>query len=90
MLLAGASGVMGYQFILPGWGWALIAVGCAFWIAWRAERELYDEKHSKIECDMAFVDVVASGANLTLVPPIRRADSPELDPKQTSQKLLML
>jgi hypothetical protein len=58
MLLAGASGVMGYQFVLPAWGWTLIAVGCAFWIAWRAERELYDDKHSKIECDMALVDVV--------------------------------
>ena len=49
----------GHVIILPAWGWALIAVGCAFWIAWRAERELYDDKHSKIECDMAFVDVVA-------------------------------
>jgi hypothetical protein len=58
LLLAGASGVTGHTIILPAWGWALLAIGCAFWIACRAERKIYDDKHADIKCDTALAQVI--------------------------------
>jgi hypothetical protein len=45
----------------------MIAVGCSFWIAWRADRQLYDDRRSEIKCDMALLDVLRqiTGLNKT-------------------------
>ncbi len=58
LLLAAATAMSGHVFILPGWLWALVAVGCAFWIAWRAERQLFDDKRSEIKCDMSLAELL--------------------------------
>jgi hypothetical protein len=59
LLIAAVSGVTGRTIGLPAWGWALIAIGCALWVAWRAERTLYEDKHAEVKCDMPLADVVA-------------------------------
>jgi hypothetical protein len=48
----------GRSIVLPSWVWSLIAVGRAFWIAWRAERRLYDDKNEEIKCDISLAKVV--------------------------------
>jgi hypothetical protein len=58
LVLVGAGAVSGHTLVLPGWAWALLATGCAFWIAWRAERERYNEKRSEIKCDTAIIEGV--------------------------------
>jgi hypothetical protein len=58
LLLVGVSGVSDHTIILPAWGWALLAIGCAFWIAWRAERKIYDDKHADIKCDSTLAQLI--------------------------------
>jgi hypothetical protein len=67
LLLAGASAMIGHPILLPVWAWALVAVGCAFWIAWRAERQLFDDRHAEIKCDVSLLEVLerVDGTKLT-------------------------
>jgi hypothetical protein len=55
----------GHSVVLPTWGWSLIAVGCAFWIAWRAERQLYNDKNKEVKCDMCLAQVVERAVGTT-------------------------
>jgi hypothetical protein len=67
LLLTGASAIIGHTILLPQWIWALMAVGCAFWIAWRAEHQLFADRHAEIKCDMSLIEVLEriDGTKLT-------------------------
>jgi hypothetical protein len=52
------SAAVQHQFILPLWLWAFIATGCAFWIAWRAEKQAYLVKHAEVKCDMSLASLL--------------------------------
>jgi hypothetical protein len=53
LLCIAFSAVMQHSFILPLWLWAFIATGCAFWMAWRAEKQAYLAKHAEVKCDVS-------------------------------------